>query len=212
MLFACPITLDGAVQPSTPDAMAPESSAQQQRAPIERPKFAQLYADCFECVWSCTRRMGVADESVDDVVQEVFIVAYKKLPSFEGRSSVRSWLLGITVRCVQRYRRTTRRKSPHLLVREPPMDPETLRSGSGDPQELASRAEAARIVRAILDELDDDRRAVFVLSELERLTAPEIAEVLGVPVNTIYSRLRLARQAFAEASARFRREARGSQP
>ncbi len=179
---------------------------------IERPTFAQLYAEQFESVWCAVRRMGVADESMDDVVQEVFVAAYKRLSSFEGRSSVKSWLLGITVHSVQRHRRTTRRKSPHTLRCEPPIDPETLGSGSENPQEIALRAEAARAVREILEELDDDKRTVFVLSELERLTAPEIADALGTPVNTIYSRLRLARQEFADAAARYRLRDRWRNP
>src|SRR5215467_3809905 len=165
----------------------------------ERPPFHRLYAEYFAFVWRNVRRMGVMEAAVEDVVQEVFVAAYKRLPSFEGRSSLRSWLMGILVHCVQRHRRTTRRKSPHVLQPQPPTDPETLVDTSTNPQEVAARAEAARVVSELLAQLDDDKRTVFVLAELERLSAPEIAEALGIGVNTIYSRLRLARQEFAEA-------------
>jgi RNA polymerase sigma-70 factor (ECF subfamily) len=166
--------------------------------------FASVYATYFAFAWRNVRRMGVPDAALDDVVQEVFVAVHKRLSSFEQRSSLRSWMVGIIVRCVHRHRRTTRRKSPHTLDREPPTDPETLRDESICPQEAAARAEAGRIVHDLLDQLDEDKRTVLVLVEFEHLSAGEIAEALGIGINTVYSRLRLAREEFAEAAARYR--------
>jgi RNA polymerase sigma-70 factor, ECF subfamily len=173
-------------------------------ARAEAPTFASVYETYFAFVWRNVRRMGVPDAALDDVVQEVFVAAYQRLDSFEQRSSFRSWLIGIVVRCVHRYRRTTRRKSPHVLAREAPTNPETLIDESACPQEAASRAEAGRIVHELLEQLDEDKRTVLVLTEFEHLSAGEIAEALGIGINTIYSRLRLAREEFAAAAARHR--------
>ncbi len=178
---------------------------------VHQPDFPQLYADYFDCVWGAVRRLGVHDDALDDVVQEVFLAAYKRLSSFEGRSSLKSWLLGIAVHCVQRHRRTARRKSPHSLDRSP-TDPETLDSPKAGPHDLYLQSEAARIVQQILDNLDEDKRTVFVLAEFEQLSASEIASVVEVPVNTVYSRLRHARQEFSAAATRYRARERGDRP
>ncbi len=84
------------------------------------------------------------------------------------------------------------------------VDPDTLVDRAAGPQEAAAKAEAGRVVDRFLDELDDDKRAVFVLADLEQMTVPEIAVALQAPLNTVYSRLRLARQEFAAAAARHR--------
>jgi RNA polymerase sigma-70 factor (ECF subfamily) len=164
-------------------------------AQVERPTFEAVYDTYFPYIWRTVMRLGVPPAQADDVVQEVFVVVHRKLGSFEGRSLIRTWLYGIALRVARAHR-----------VRGPQaLEPEELRAPDASrPDERAQNAEAARIVRALLDGLDDDQREVFVLAELEQLTAPEIAEALGVKLNTVYSRLRLARAAFAKAAARFR--------
>jgi RNA polymerase sigma-70 factor (ECF subfamily) len=164
------------------------------------PSFAEVYEAFFPFVWRSVRRLGVAPDGVDDVVQEIFVTVHRRLPSFEGRSSVKTWLFGIALRVVREHRRALRRKSPHSAA-----DAEAVAAPDDhSPQERAAKAEAARILHAILDELDEEKREVFVLAELEQMTAPEIAGALGVPMNTVYSRLRVARQAFEAAVARHR--------
>ena len=164
-------------------------------AEVETPSFEAVYDAYFPYIWRSVLRLGVPLAQADDVVQEVFVVVHRKLGSFEGRSSIKTWLYGIALRVARAHR-----------VRAPrALEPEELRAPDASrPDERAENAEAARIVRTLLDQLDDDQREVFVLAELEQLTAPEIAEALGVKLNTVYSRLRLAREAFAEAAARFR--------
>jgi RNA polymerase sigma-70 factor (ECF subfamily) len=136
---------------------------------------------------------------VDDVVQEVFVVAHRRLSSFEGRSSVKTWLFGILIRVVSDYRRTLRRKGGLAPL------PEVLVDEAGEhPEALAERKQKVRVLHDLLDELDDDKRAVFVLAELEQMTAPEIVEALGVNLNTVYSRLRAARKGFDAALRRYR--------
>jgi RNA polymerase sigma-70 factor (ECF subfamily) len=165
----------------------------------ETPSFETTYDTYFPYIWRSVQGLGVLPSQVDDVVQEVFIVAHRKLSGFEGRSSLKTWLYGIALRVARVHRTQTRRTSGPLLDAERMQAPPATR-----PDVRAEHAEAARIVHRILDGLDDEQREVFVLAELEQLSAPEIADALDVKLNTVYSRLRLARQAFAEATARHR--------
>ena len=96
------------------------------------------------------------------------------------------------------------RKSPHELSREEPASLDELRATGRDPHEAAELAEGTRLLQRILDELSDEKREVLVLAELEELPVPEIADALGLKLNTAYSRLRLARADFEEALARHR--------
>jgi RNA polymerase sigma-70 factor, ECF subfamily len=167
--------------------------------------FEHIYEEHFDFLWRSARRLGVHEGAVDDVVQETFLVVHRRLAEFEARSSVKTWLFGILLRVTRDHRRHTRRKAPHSMRPEAPMDPETLSAGAEQgPHERAAKTEAVRTLHAILDELDDEKREVFVLAELEQMTAPEMAEALGVNLNTIYSRLRAARQEFEQAVARHR--------
>ncbi len=167
----------------------------------ELPPLEELYDAHFDFVWRSARRMGVPDAAVDDVVQEVFLVVHRRRDDFEGRSSVKTWLFGILLRVVADHRRRHRRKGglaplPEGLAAEP---------DRSCPAEQAARNDKVRLLHALLEQLDEDKRAVFVLAELEQLTAPEIAEALGgIKLNTVYSRLRVARKQFDEALARHR--------
>jgi len=160
--------------------------------------FEDVYRESFGFVWRSARRLGVRDAHLDDVVQEVFVVVHRRLADFEGRSSLKTWLFGITLRVVRDHRRSARRRDPG-----PPVDPDTLRAAGG-PAHDAEKAEAVRVLHGLLDQLDDERREVFVMAELEQLPMPEIAEALGINVNTAYARLRIARGEFEQALARHR--------
>ncbi len=170
--------------PGGPQAPAPVV------CPDALPAFHEIYDTHFDFVWRSARRLGVAESSLEDVVQDSFLTAYRRLDSFEGRSSLRTWLFGILLRTVRDHRRRLRRKPSEPLQREPVADVDS------NPLEHAARAQAARVVQAVLDGLDEARREVFVMAELEQLSAPEIADALGINVNTVYSRLRAARKAF----------------
>jgi RNA polymerase sigma-70 factor, ECF subfamily len=157
--------------------------------------FELVYNDYFDFVWRSLRRLGVPEASVDDALQDVFVVVHRRLGEFVGRSSLKTWLFGIAVRVTSDHRRRARRKGGHEPLDEAVADP------APGPQEKAASAEMLSMLDRALDALDDDRRAIFVLAELEQMSAPEIAEALGVKLNTVYSRLRLARQDFERALA-----------
>jgi RNA polymerase sigma-70 factor (ECF subfamily) len=180
------------------------SRAPLERVPVESLVFSDVYRDNVGFVWRSARGLGIAPAALDDVVQEIFVVVHRRLPEFAARSSLRTWMSGIVLNVVRRHRRTVQRKSPHELAREAPADPETLHAEGRDPYEAAAHAEGTRLLQALLDELDDEKREVLVLAELEEMPVPEIAEALHLKLNTAYSRLRLAREAFEHAMARHR--------
>jgi RNA polymerase sigma-70 factor (ECF subfamily) len=163
-----------------------------------------VYETHFPFVWRSALRLGTPEANVADVVQETFVVVHRRLGEFEARSTLRTWLFAIALNVVRAHRRALVAKQPHAVRGELYVDPETVPDGRQRPDEHMEKGDAARLVNALLHSLDEDKRAVFVLAELEQMSAPEIASALGVPLNTVYSRLRLARQEFSEAAARHR--------
>jgi len=156
----------------------------------------ELYEQHFDFVWRSLRRLGVPASALDDAAQEVFLVAFRRLSDFEARSTLKTWLFGIAWNIARRASRLERR-------REEPLSDDAF-SAATNQEEVASRAEAVRTLYEILNELEPEKRAVFVMAELEEMTAPEIAEITGVPLNTVYSRLRGARTDFDAALGRRR--------
>jgi RNA polymerase sigma-70 factor, ECF subfamily len=164
--------------------------------------FEQLYAQHVDFVWRNLRRLGVPDAQVDDAVQEVFLVLHRRRTEFEGRASLRTWLFRILLRVAADQRRSARRKSPLAWWRGEAIDVETVPDPAASPHEETARREAAAALHRLLAGLDDDKRAVFVLAELEQMAMPEIAAALDVNLNTAYARLRAARRDFERAVAR----------
>lgn len=156
--------------------------------------FEPLYRAHHAFVWRCVRRLGVTTET-DDVVQEVFVTAYRRLHSFEARGSMRAWLAGIARKVAFRTRRTAERRSRRHDAIVPPPD-------GLDPSEWLERKEAEVFLARFLEGLDPDRRSVFVLCELEGFRGREAATALGVNPNTAYARLRSARTSFSRACER----------
>ena len=138
-------------------------------------------------VWRTLRRLGVREADVDDVCQEVFLVASRKLAEFEPRASLKSWLYGICVRSAAAHRRKA------SVRREVPTEsPEEGSTDRGADAALESRQGLAMLDRA-LDGLDEDKREVFVLYEIEEVAMSEVASILGCPLQTAYSRHSAAR-------------------
>jgi RNA polymerase sigma-70 factor (ECF subfamily) len=176
---------------------APRVQEGQEGAAAPRLDFASVYEEHFAFVWRSLRRLGVASAQLDDASQDVFLVVYRRLDDFEGRSSVKTWIFGIVLKIVRTYKRTAARKPTEPLE-------EDIAALASLAEELTDAARAARLMHSLLDELDDAPRAVFILSELEEMTAPEISAALGVNLNTVYSRLRAARRDFDAALVRHR--------
>jgi len=153
--------------------------------------FRSLYDEHVAFVWRNLRRLGVAPADVEDRVQEVFVVAHRRLKSYEERGhGPRAWLFQIVLRVASEWRRH-RRRHPEDVDGGAAQD---LEHTEADQPEIIARREALGQLDAALATLDVDKRSVLVLHEIEEMTAPEIAESLSLPINTVYSRLRVARQ------------------
>jgi len=153
-------------------------------------------------VWLSLQRLGVQPSDLDDVAQEVFMVVHRRLESFDRAGRFTTWLFGICLRVAANYRR--RRRSSH----------EVLLGDSGDdgssilaaPDNLLARREERHLADWALGRLDVEKRATFVMFEVESLSCEEIAKIMNVPVGTVYSRLHAARRQLEKAIARrFRR-------
>jgi RNA polymerase sigma-70 factor (ECF subfamily) len=167
----------------------------------EGASFEQVYEACVGFVFRTARRLGIAEESVDDVVQEVFVVVHRRLGDFDGRVSWKSWVYGILARVAANHRRMTRRRETFVAL-SADGEPEGVAPSDEGPAHIAERQEAARWVLRILDMLDDQKREVLVLSELEHMSLAEVANAIGSNVNTVYSRLKAAKKAFVALHVR----------
>jgi RNA polymerase sigma-70 factor (ECF subfamily) len=146
------------------------------------------------------RHLGVAEADVDDVAQEVFVTVHRKLAEFEGRSKLRTWLYAICLRVASDHRRRA------YIVRERATEHPPIDSGERTGDEPDTSLESRAFVQQLLSALDDDKRAVLVLYEIEGLTMREVAEVVGCPLQTAYSRLHAARDLLQAAWLRARKE------
>jgi RNA polymerase sigma-70 factor (ECF subfamily) len=148
-------------------------------------------------------RAGVRDADLEDALQEVFIVASQKRDTLDDAVRPTTWLHGIAVRVAANQRRKVQRKREDLSddVGEAIAD-----DARASPEELVARGEARERLAALLDGLPPEQRIVFEMFELEEMTCPAIAESLGIPLGTTYTRLRAARAAITASMASMRRE------
>lgn len=164
-----------------------------------------VYETHFRYVWRCLRGLGVREQVLDDAAHDVFLVVQRKLPSFDGSEArLTTWLYEIALRVARRYRAQTAKDAQRSVSLAPPEpeEPELSIPAQARTGCELENAERLALARRALDALDDDKREVFVLGCVEQRSAPEIAELTGVPLNTVYSRLRAARRAFAAEVAR----------
>lgn len=154
---------------------------------------AEVFADHVHYVFRTLRRLGVGESDVEDVCQEVFLVVNRRLREFEGRASLRTWIYAICLRCAARYR-----KRPHLRHEQNELE---LREVTVDPsqQHELEHKRALLQLDGALAQLPEAQREVYVLYELEELGMREIAEAVGCPIQTAYSRLHAARKAVLAA-------------
>jgi RNA polymerase sigma-70 factor (ECF subfamily) len=186
------------VTPATAGSHAEAHPASREASAV-LPSFRSVYDDYFDFIWTSTRRLGVPVDAVDDVVQEIFVVVNARMNTVEQPASLRSWIYGVVRRTVSTYHRARR-------VRGASEWHDPFEDGASplqpSPLDLTVLSDEIRLLWRLLAELGPLKREVFVLAELEEMTMPEIAEAIGVPLNTAYSRLRVAREEFNEALAR----------
>lgn len=156
-----------------------------------------IHAEHAEFVWLTLQRMGVAPADIEDCLQDVFVVAHQRLGSFDGSSRMTTWLYGICIRVAAAYRRRAHRRRERTGEE---MD-EAVDEGES-PEMAACRREAQERLQRVFDEMDIEKRALFVMFEIDEVSCEQIAEILGIPVGTVYSRLHAARKEFESALRR----------
>lgn len=149
--------------------------------------FRQLYQDHVAFVWRSLQRLGVRDRDVEDAAQETFLVAHRRLDQFDG-ASPRGWLFNICLRVASDHR-----KRAHVR-REHPTEDTPDASVPAEQHEVLQQHRDRVLLQVALDELDEAKRAVVVLYELEELPMADVAEIVGCPLQTAYSRLHAARK------------------
>jgi RNA polymerase sigma-70 factor (ECF subfamily) len=185
-------------------SLAVRGSGSADPGPSSPPSLDDIYKAHFDFVWRSLRRMGVAPTSMDDAAQDVFLVVHRKLPGFQGRSSVKTWLFGIVARVAHDHRRSQRRKGAPVRYEEPGALDRLPDRATPGPMQRAEQSASIRLLEELLAKLAPDKREVFLLAELEQMTAPEIGEALGIRLTTVHSRLRVARIQFEAALTRHR--------
>lgn len=175
-----------------------------QKPPEPVEEHADIYRAHFDFVWRNLRRLGVPPYQLEDAAQDVFLTAHRRFTSYDSsRSSLQSWLFGIALRVARGYRRTFRRRLAQLVSmsddREAP-----VASASRGPAELAEQRQSLALLDRLLASIDEEKRAVLLLVDVEELSVTEAADVLGVNLNTLYWRLRVARRALQRALERAR--------
>ena len=190
MTHGAPPAQPAAARTSRPSLQPLELSSHGERIETRALTFRALYDAHLDFVWRNLRRLGVCEADADDRAQEVFVVAHRRFEDFEDRGhGPRAWLFQIVLRVASDARRHKRRR---------PEDPDGGQavgraSIAATQHDAISRREQLSRLDLALATIDVSRRAVLLLHEIEEMTAPEIAEVLGIPLNTVYSRLRVAR-------------------
>jgi RNA polymerase sigma-70 factor (ECF subfamily) len=157
--------------------------------------FREIYDAHLPFVWRSLRRLGVPESEAADATQEVFLVIHRKLPEFEGRAKITTWVFRICMRVA-----SDRRRRAHVRreVYEESGVPECEDRADG-PVRMMERMQDLALFEAAMGRMDMGQRAVFSLFELEGMTGDEIAEALEIPLGTVYSRLRGARESFRRA-------------
>lgn len=151
----------------------------------ESEQFRAIYDHEFGFVWAAARRFGVPAAALEDVVQEVFITAFRRLDQLHYEVSPRAWLFGVTRKVASRHRRGLARLARRLAALAETNPPAI--------EEPHDRHEATQLLDRLLAQLPGSMRAVWEMTELLGMSGPEIASELGLPLNTVYSRLRIAR-------------------
>ena len=178
--------------------IAPEVLASADEPALDALDVRSIYRAHGRFVWLSLQRLGIHPSDLDDVAQDVFMIVHRRLDTFDRRSRVTTWLFGICMRVAANYRRRRR------------WTLEVLSAGGNDERpaalvmadEILVRREEREIAERALDRLDVAKRATFVMFEIESLTCLEIAELMNVPIGTVYSRLHGARRQLEKASAR----------
>jgi RNA polymerase sigma-70 factor (ECF subfamily) len=161
----------------------------------------ELFRVHFDYVWNTLRRLGVPERDLEDVAHDTFLQVFRQYSQYDPARPIKPWLFGFAFRVASEHRRRLSRRGESSLDVE-------LVDPAANPLESLEVEERLKLAQAALDSIELERRAVFILHELDGYSIPEVAESLGILVATAYSRLRLAREDFARAAKRLQRRQR----
>jgi RNA polymerase sigma-70 factor, ECF subfamily len=157
----------------------------------------QVYVEHGGFLWRSLQRLGVPESDLEDVMQEVLMVVHRRASSFDsGRCKMSTWLFGICLRVARGHRRRA------YFRREKLHDAALDRAHERTPETDLEQRDLERRLNLILDQMSLEKRATFVLFELEGLPCEQIAELMGVPLGTVHSRIHAARAHFKAALKR----------
>ncbi|HEY4106379.1 MAG TPA: RNA polymerase sigma factor [Polyangiaceae bacterium] len=165
---------------------------------VAPPNFRALFEQQFSYVWNALRRLGVPDRDLEDLTQQVFLQVHRQLPTFEPGRPVRPWLFAFAFNAASNHRQLARHRVELCVVA-----PETADPLPPADEQLITRQEL-ELAELALSRVSLERRAVLLLHDVEGHSIPEVADSLNLPLNTAYSRLRLARQEYETALRRLR--------
>jgi RNA polymerase sigma-70 factor (ECF subfamily) len=171
---------------------------------VAAPDFARLYEHEFSYVWHTVRRLGVAARDLPDVTHDVFVTVYRRLDTYDSARPLRPWLFGVAYRTAADHHKRAR------TAREVVDDQIEVHDPAPGAEQRLADAQTRQLVQQCLAALELDRRAVLIMHDIDGHAMPEIAAALGVPLKTMYSRLRLAREDFTAAVRR--QKARRGEP
>ena len=164
-----------------------------------------LYTSHFAFVWRNLRRMGVPEQLLEDAAQDVFMAVHQRFHTYDpSRAAIETWLFGILLRVASYHRRTLRRRLARIVPWSKLDAPQSIAAEDDSPAEVVAKRQAARLLDQLLAKLDDDKRAVLVLVDVEQFSVPQAAQTLEINLNTAYWRLRQGRIAFERAVSRMR--------
>ncbi len=155
-------------------------------------EFTATFDEHVDLVYRFLRSMGLSEHQAEDAVQDVFLIVHQKLSSFEGRSKMSTWICGIARNVAMNHRRRANRQGAHHEFDE------TRVPGGPSPEDQFQGSESVQKIQAFASRLEGGMREVFSLCFLEEMRAPDVAEILGVPLPTVYSRIRLLRVALSD--------------
>lgn len=165
---------------------------------LVRPDFHAVFQAHVSYVWHALRRLGIREADVEDVAHEVFLQVYRNLNDYDPARPIRPWLFGFVFRKASDYRRLARSRFEIIGISSAPQDmaPSAL--------DQVLQQEALAMGELVMNKIELKQRAVFILHELDGYPMPEVARALQIPLNTAYSRLRLARATFEKLVQRLR--------
>ena len=175
-----------------------ERTTEPEEVAATAPTFRELFDTQFSYVWNVLKRLGVQERDLEDLAQQVFLQVHANLATFDSSRPLRPWLFAFAFHAASNYRALARHRVELSIVPPESRDPQP-----GADEQLIARQELL-LAELALTHVAVERRAVLLLHEVEGHTMPQIAESLQLPLNTAYSRLRLARQEYEQAVRRLR--------